>query len=78
MAKYVYLVTSGGVGAWVKGGKFDCLSPKDHPQHYDDTYPSAIKARHALLNKLILQPKIEFITMKFDAKPPYKYHGLVT
>jgi hypothetical protein len=77
MAKYVYITTCGGPVGWVDNDRFDCLSDQDNPAKYDNACKSLASARHYRLNKLILQPQLEFITMKFDAKPPYLYHGLV-
>lgn len=78
MAKYVYLTTGGGAEAWVKDGHFECLRKGDSPHKYDHKKDGLVAARHYRLNEMLRLNGGDLITMKFDAKPPYKYHGLVT
>lgn len=85
MARYVYLVTTGDEDLWVKGGQFQQLAgdPKDTPFAYQQNRPSLAKAREEWV-KLVFERLAlpdpwynEPIILKFDAKFPYKYHGVV-
>lgn len=75
MARYSYIVSSGGEELWVKDGVFEQIGPNDGPQHYDPATSLAL-AKQQLFDQ-VLKGSHNSVIHKFDAQPPYKYHGLV-
>ncbi|MNW11244.1 hypothetical protein D3C71_2086470 [compost metagenome] len=81
MAKYNYLITTNNgdpnLDAWVKDGHFDVLAKGDNPGKYDGSRFSLAKAKHHLFESILRSPDYTWVILKFDGKPPYKYHGVV-
>ncbi|MNS09598.1 hypothetical protein D3C71_480100 [compost metagenome] len=77
MARYAYLVSDADPGLWVLNDHFHCLHEKDSPSRYACSCTSLVKAQHLLFERVLEHPGIFDVIHKFDAKPPYKYHGVV-